>query len=262
MLVKSLVPPSRRWAGNADCQIGMRNWRLLHELSRTRLHQDRGDPVRHRPSATPAAADPAVQSTAYLLERVPAVRELCGTLYIWAGSRVTRRRGGRARTSRRTASCTARRPSSSPAITRRRTYRDSSRRCSRPTTTTSTRSSSSTTTARRDSGGRGARRRGAADQACSSGASRRRRARAAGRLRGRDRPLRPLARLRLRAHRPRAARPLRRRGGAAATARSAAGSPTTRSSSTTRCPRSWPTAASTCWCGRSCDGPCATSRTT
>ena len=32
----------------------------------------------------PAQLIPAIQSTAYLLERVPAVRELCGTLYIWA----------------------------------------------------------------------------------------------------------------------------------------------------------------------------------
>jgi SAM-dependent methyltransferase len=84
VLVKSVVQPVGRWAGNAECQIGMRKWRLLQEASRQGFTEVEVIPydIVH-PRLSPKLI-PAIQSTAYFLERVPAVRELCGTLYIWA----------------------------------------------------------------------------------------------------------------------------------------------------------------------------------
>lgn len=95
VLVKSLVPWAARRAGNAASQVGMRKYRLLQETSRqgfTNIEIIPYDIVHPR---TPERAIPAVQSTAYLVERLPGLRELCGTLYIWAkkpGDRRRRRR--------------------------------------------------------------------------------------------------------------------------------------------------------------------------
>lgn len=84
VLVKSVVRPVGRWAGNAECQIGMRKWRLLQEASRQGFTEVEVIPYDIVHPRFPPQLIPAIQSTAYFLERVPAVRELCGTLYIWA----------------------------------------------------------------------------------------------------------------------------------------------------------------------------------
>jgi dolichol-phosphate mannosyltransferase len=84
VLVKSVVEPVGRWAGNAECQIGMRRWRLLQEASRAGFTEIEVIPYDIVHPRAPARLVPALKSTAYLLERVPAVRDLCGTLYIWA----------------------------------------------------------------------------------------------------------------------------------------------------------------------------------
>jgi len=84
VFVKSLVRPVGRWAGNAACQIGMRRFELVHEASRAGYVEIDVIPYDILHPRAPARLIPAIQSTAYLLERVPAVRELCGTLYIWA----------------------------------------------------------------------------------------------------------------------------------------------------------------------------------
>jgi SAM-dependent methyltransferase len=84
VLVKSVVRPVGRWAGNAECQIGMRKWRLLQEASRQGFTEVEVIPYDLVHPRFPARVIPAIQSTAYFLERVPALRELCGTLYIWA----------------------------------------------------------------------------------------------------------------------------------------------------------------------------------
>jgi dolichol-phosphate mannosyltransferase len=83
VLVKSVVRPVGRWAGNAECQIGMRRWRLLQEASRQGFTEVEVIPYDIVHPRLPAQVIPTIQSTAYFLERVPAVRELCGTLYIW-----------------------------------------------------------------------------------------------------------------------------------------------------------------------------------
>lgn len=91
VLVKSVVRPVGSWAGNASCQIGMRRWKLLQEASRSGYVEIDVIPYDILHPRAPARLIPAIQSTAYFLERVPAVRELCGTLYIWARKPGTRR---------------------------------------------------------------------------------------------------------------------------------------------------------------------------
>jgi dolichol-phosphate mannosyltransferase len=84
VLVKSVVKPVGRWAGNAECQIGMRRWKLVQEASRSGYVELEVIPYDILHPRAPASLIPAIQSTAYLLERMPAVRDLCGTLYVWA----------------------------------------------------------------------------------------------------------------------------------------------------------------------------------
>jgi dolichol-phosphate mannosyltransferase len=84
VFVKSVVRPVGQWAGNAECQIGMRKWHLLQEASRSGFTEVEVIPYDILHPRLPPKLIPAIRSTAYFLERVPAVRELCGTLYIWA----------------------------------------------------------------------------------------------------------------------------------------------------------------------------------
>ena len=95
VFVKSVVPWVGRRAGNAPSQIGMRKYRLLQETSRQGFVNVEIIPYDILHPRTPPRAIPAVQSAAYLLEQLPGVRELCGTLYIWArkpGDRRAQRR--------------------------------------------------------------------------------------------------------------------------------------------------------------------------
>ena len=84
VLVKTVVPAIGRLAGHASSQIGMRKYRLLRETSRQGFTNVEIIPYDILHARTPRRMIPAVQSAAYLMERLPAVRELCGTLYIWA----------------------------------------------------------------------------------------------------------------------------------------------------------------------------------
>lgn len=84
VLLKNLVPPLGRWAGNARCQIGMRKYRLLQQTSRQGFIEVEIIPYDIVHPLTPRRLIRVVQSTAYVLEHVPGMRELCGTLYIWA----------------------------------------------------------------------------------------------------------------------------------------------------------------------------------
>lgn len=84
VLVKSVVPPIGRWAGNADCQIGMRKYRLMQEASRQGFTDIEIIPYDIVHPRTPRRLIPAIQETAFVLEHVPGLREACGTLYIWA----------------------------------------------------------------------------------------------------------------------------------------------------------------------------------
>ena len=84
VLAKSLLPRVARRAGNTPSQIGMRKYRLLQETSRQGFTNVEIIPFDIVHPRTPERVVPAVQSAAYLMEQLPGVRELCGTLYIWA----------------------------------------------------------------------------------------------------------------------------------------------------------------------------------
>jgi dolichol-phosphate mannosyltransferase len=94
VLVKNAIPAIGRRAGQASCQIGMRRYRLLQETSRQGLVEVEVIPYDILHPSTPATLIPAVQSVAFVLEHIPGVRDLCGTLYIWGrrpGDDTTRR---------------------------------------------------------------------------------------------------------------------------------------------------------------------------
>ncbi len=94
VLAKSLVPALGRRAGNAECQVGMRKYRLMKAASSQGLTDIEIVPYDIVHARTPRRLIPAIQQTAFILEHVPGLREACGTLYIWAakpGERRSRR---------------------------------------------------------------------------------------------------------------------------------------------------------------------------
>jgi dolichol-phosphate mannosyltransferase len=94
VLLKNAIPAIGRRAGQASCQIGMRRYRLLRETSRQGLVEVEVIPYDILHPRTPASFIPAVQSVAFVLEHIPGIRDLCGTLYIWGrrpGNETTRR---------------------------------------------------------------------------------------------------------------------------------------------------------------------------
>jgi SAM-dependent methyltransferase len=84
VFLKVVVPALGRRAGHTEAQIGMRKFRLLQETSRQGFTEIEVIPYDIVHPRTPERLIPALQETAYVLERLPVVRELCGTLYIWA----------------------------------------------------------------------------------------------------------------------------------------------------------------------------------
>lgn len=84
VLAKNVVPGLGRLAGQARCEIGMRRFRLLQDTSRAGFAQIEVIPYDIVHPRFPRRLVPAVQSAAYFFEHTPGVRELCGTLYLWA----------------------------------------------------------------------------------------------------------------------------------------------------------------------------------
>jgi dolichol-phosphate mannosyltransferase len=84
VLVKSLVPSIGRRAGNASCQIGMRKYLLMQAASRQEFTDIEIVPYDIVHPRTPEKLISSLQETAFILEHVPGVRELSGTLYISA----------------------------------------------------------------------------------------------------------------------------------------------------------------------------------
>jgi len=84
VLAKSLVPRLGRWAGNARCQVGMRKYRLMQAASHQGFTDIEIIPYDIVHPRTPRSLVPTIQQTAFVLEHVPGLREVCGTLYIWA----------------------------------------------------------------------------------------------------------------------------------------------------------------------------------
>ncbi len=94
VFTKSVVRPLGKWAGNADCQVGMRKYELLRVASHQGFTNIDVIPYDIVHPLTPRSLIRWVRTLAFLLERVPLIREMCGTLYIWAkkpGDEETRR---------------------------------------------------------------------------------------------------------------------------------------------------------------------------
>ena len=84
VFVKTHVRPIGRILGNAECQIGMRRYQLMKVASNqgfTNLEIIPYDIVHPR---TPRIAVQVLQASAFVMEHTPLIKELCGTLYIWA----------------------------------------------------------------------------------------------------------------------------------------------------------------------------------
>jgi SAM-dependent methyltransferase len=82
--LKMAVPAFGRLAGHAKCQVGMRKYKLMRMAS----HQGFVDidiiPYDIVHPATPRFLIRWLQTLAFVLEHMPVVSDLCGTLYIWA----------------------------------------------------------------------------------------------------------------------------------------------------------------------------------
>jgi dolichol-phosphate mannosyltransferase len=84
VFVKNAVPPIGRWAGHAYCQAPMRKYKLMQTASRqgfTNIEVVPFDIVHPR---IPRKLLRPLQSLAFIAEHAPILKEVCGTLYIWA----------------------------------------------------------------------------------------------------------------------------------------------------------------------------------
>jgi SAM-dependent methyltransferase len=84
VFVKSTVRAIGKWAGNASCQVGMRKYRLLRSASHQGFSHIDIIPYDIVHPLTPRFLIRWVRDLAFFLEHTPVVRDLCGTLYIWA----------------------------------------------------------------------------------------------------------------------------------------------------------------------------------
>jgi len=73
-----------KWAGNAKCQVGIRKYRLLRMASHAGFTNIDIIPYDIVHPLTPRRLVPMLQSLGSVFEHAPLVKELCGTLYIWA----------------------------------------------------------------------------------------------------------------------------------------------------------------------------------
>jgi len=83
VFLKTTIRPLGRWAGDAECQIGMRKFDLMKHASHQGFTRIEVIPYDIIHSRTPRTWINAVQSTAFILEHAPIIRDFCGTLYIW-----------------------------------------------------------------------------------------------------------------------------------------------------------------------------------
>ncbi len=84
VFIKTRIRTLGQWTGNARCQIGIRKYELMHIASQQGFTHLEVIPYDIVHPMTPRFLFPALQSIAFVLEHAPVIRELCGTLYIWA----------------------------------------------------------------------------------------------------------------------------------------------------------------------------------
>ena len=73
-----------RWSRNADCQIALRKSELVESAKRQGLEDIIVVPYDILHPKTPRQLITTVQSTAFVLEQLPGIKELCGTLFFSA----------------------------------------------------------------------------------------------------------------------------------------------------------------------------------
>ena len=84
VMAKGVVRALRRRLGHASCQVGMRKYKLMHMTSHHGFTHVETIPYDIIHPMLPRSLIRFVQSIAFVFEHAPLVRELCGTLYIWA----------------------------------------------------------------------------------------------------------------------------------------------------------------------------------
>jgi SAM-dependent methyltransferase len=84
VFVKNAISPVGRWAGQPRCQVPMRKYKLLRIASHQGFSHVDIIPYDIVHPRAPRALVSRLQSMAFVLEHMPLVRELCGTLYVWA----------------------------------------------------------------------------------------------------------------------------------------------------------------------------------
>jgi SAM-dependent methyltransferase len=82
--VKNALPILGRWAGQARCQVALRKYRLLQVVSQRGFIEVEIIPIDIIHPLTPRFLLQPLQSIAFILEHAPVIKELCGTLYVWA----------------------------------------------------------------------------------------------------------------------------------------------------------------------------------
>jgi SAM-dependent methyltransferase len=83
VFVKSTIPALGRWLGNADCQIGLRKYKLLQMTSHQGFAYIDVTPYDILHPLTPGWLIGPLSAATWLLEHTPGIRECCGALYIW-----------------------------------------------------------------------------------------------------------------------------------------------------------------------------------
>jgi len=97
VLLKSVIPPLGRWAGNASCQIGVRKYRLMKAASHQGFTNVEILPFDIIHPLAPRRLIRLLESSAFIIEHAPFIKEFCGTLFILAkrpGERTVRIRDG------------------------------------------------------------------------------------------------------------------------------------------------------------------------
>lgn len=84
VLLKGAVRAIRRWAGHPSYQVGMRKYKLMRMASQAGFTHVEIIPYDILHPMLPRSLIRFVQSVTFVLEHTPVIRELCGTLYIWA----------------------------------------------------------------------------------------------------------------------------------------------------------------------------------
>jgi SAM-dependent methyltransferase len=84
VFLKNLIRPLGRWAGNVQCQIGLRRYILMKVASQQGFVDIDIIPYDIVHPRTPRSLLRATRSVAFILEHAPGIKDLCGTLYIWA----------------------------------------------------------------------------------------------------------------------------------------------------------------------------------